>query len=98
MQICDDESGSTEMSCLAPFINITIDSPVTARLGLLMDGVQSLLDLNRTITVHPTPTITPFDTVQMYGQSSSFQLTISVWIKWSQLITSNNTAGIARAK
>jgi hypothetical protein len=68
------------MECVAPSLRGVegLQLPMMSRIGLLMDGVTSLLDLNTTVTVHQSPTIDQFDSVLEFSADSTIMLTITV--------------------
>ena len=53
-------------------------SMITVRMGLLMDRVESLLDLNTSLTIYPDPEINDFRSVLEFRQRDRIVLTISV--------------------
>ena len=73
-------SSLTVMECKAPSLNGIegLQLPVESRIGLLMDGVTSLLDLNTTVIVHQNPVIEEFDRVLEFREGNMIMLTITV--------------------
>lgn len=80
LQPCVTTTGSTSMQCMAPSLTAVegVQFPVRSRIGLRMDGVESLLDLNTSVTIHSNPTIDEFETVLEFGQGNMIVLTITV--------------------
>ena len=68
------------MQCLAPPLDGVggdIPLPVSARVGLVMDGVTDLLDLDTTVFVHQDPLFDEFSLI-VFGQNDRMELSISV--------------------
>ena len=80
-------TSSTEMQCRAPSLEeipemqvqlLTQQEGVAVSIGLVMDGVTDLLDVNTTVTVYQNPEIDEFSSVQEYEQNNEITLTITV--------------------
>ena len=65
------------MQCIAPSLDVN-SSSTTVTIGLLMDGVTALLQLNNTVTVHLNPTFTRFDGEREFDEDDEIVLTIEV--------------------
>ena len=57
---------------------LTQQEGVTVSIGLVMDGVTDLLDVNTTVTVYQNPEIDEFSSVQEYEQNNEITLEITV--------------------
>ena len=79
IQPCPVESPVT-MQCTAPSLNIDNSefnqSSRSLRIGLLMDGVSSLLILNETLELHLNPTFTQFGEEMVFTIGSRIPLEI----------------------
>ena len=79
MQPCSVESSLT-MQCTAPSLSINNgefnQSSRLLRIGLLMDGVSSLLVVNETLELHLNPTFTQFGEERVFTIGVPIQLEI----------------------
>ena len=77
-------ASSLSMHCLAPSLDSIegeLSLPMTAQIGLLMDGVTDLLTLSNTsVTIHQDPLFEDFDQVVVFGQNDRMVLTFTVRI------------------
>ena len=70
---------STLLICLAPILNTSFQLSVKEiNIGLLMDGVTSLLRLNTSIMIYSDPVIKQFSSVLPFKENRKFLLTIEV--------------------
>ena len=68
------------LTCLAPVLNSSQFSAAEVSIGLLMDGVTSLLMLNASVAVSSDPIIKKFSSLLQYRENENFYLTIEVRI------------------
>ncbi len=72
------------MQCMAPSLasleGVTVPLPLSAQMGLRMDGVSSLLTLNTSLTVHQNPLVNVFDSVMEFNLNDDIILAITVSI------------------
>ncbi len=69
------------MQCMAPSlstVDLVMSLPLSAQMGLRMDGVRSLFMLNTSLAVHQNPQVDQFSDMEF--SQSVFSLTISVSI------------------
>ena len=67
------------MECVAPSLMGMegVQLPVDVEIGLEMDGVTALLNLNTSVTVHQSPGIDEFEAME-FRQNEAIMLTITV--------------------
>ena len=70
------------MDCFSPSLSlpegVSISLPVAARVGLRMDGVMSLLEVNTSISIYADPQVERFEDLLVFGQNDEMILTIRV--------------------
>ena len=78
LQPCVVES-SLRMHCTAPSLSNSVEFNQSSRplqIGLLMDGVSSLLELNTSLSLHPDPVFNQFTEVMVFTSGDPIQLII----------------------
>ena len=68
------------MTCIAPSFSNSSSSAAIATIGLLMDGVTSLLRLNTTVVVYQNPSFKRFDSRKEFDIGETIRLTIEVCV------------------
>ena len=61
------------MDCLAPAMD-----PGTLVVGVLMDAACHLLNLNKTVTVHPDPSFEQFEERLVFSETEKIRIMIKV--------------------
>ena len=75
-------SSGSVMECVAPSLTQLgmegLQLPQESGIGLRMDGVLSLLDLNTSVTINQSPTVNMFDSLLEFPRSEMVLLNITV--------------------
>ena len=72
-------SAQNRMSCPAPAFSLAF--PATLYIGLLMDGVCHLLDLNTTVTIYEDPFFEPFGETLLFSEADTRETNINITVE-----------------